>query len=241
MPLRRNVPAGAVTTLETTSFFARLRLAPGVGDSRTVLEYAAQTLEMKEEQLRVSSLGRGASVYRVEPRTGYETEFAAAVHRLSAATERMAQRVAMEICTAVPELCEHAAILEAITDRLDARNFDLACRYESSVSETLWVKERGIVRLAVKNGPGGRTIVFDLLHELGHVESGEPSIHHRVDDPDYRREQVRRENAAWALAEKALMEFGLGQHRDDFLRRRDQCLATYGIGRNLPTPVPPVL
>jgi hypothetical protein len=152
----------------------------------------------------------------------------------------MTQRVVMEIWAAVPELREHAAILEAITDRLNTHNFDLACRYESSVSETCWDKDRGIVRLAVKNGAGGRTVIFDLLHELGHVESGERTVHHRVDDPDYKREQVRRENVAWALAEKALMELGLGQYRDEFLRRRDQCLATYGIGPKLPTSVPPV-
>ena len=150
----------------------------------------------------------------------------------------MAHRVVREICASVPELSEHVAILEAITDRLDTKHFDLACRYDSSVSMTVWLKGRGIVYLALKNGAGGRTVVFDLLHELGHIESGEPTVHHRVDDLDYKREQVQRENAAWALAEKALIEFGLAQHRNEFLAHRDQCLATYGIERTPPTPAP---
>lgn len=144
----------------------------------------------------------------------------------------MSERVVDEICHHVPELSEHAEILEAIRHRLDARNFDLACRFDSSVSMTTWLKGQGIVYLAVKNGPGGLTVMFDLLHELGHVESGDEPVHLHVSDPDYRREQLRRETEAWAVAEKLLLELGLAGYLEQFSARRERCLATYGIGRS---------
>jgi hypothetical protein len=144
----------------------------------------------------------------------------------------MSHLVVKEICAHVPELSEHAAVLEAIVDRLGMRNFDLACRYDAQVSMTTWAQGAGIVRLAVKNGAGGRTVIFDLLHELGHIESGEPTVHHHVDQVDYKREQKRRELQAWSVAERLLTEFGLELYRDEFVCRRDYCLATYGIEPN---------
>jgi Zn-dependent peptidase ImmA (M78 family) len=144
----------------------------------------------------------------------------------------MNARVIDEICHHVPALREHAESLEAIKYRLKARNFDLACRFDSSVSMTTWSEERGIVRLAVNNGRGGLTVLFDLLHELGHVESGAQTVHHHVSDPDYRREQARRETEAWAVAEKVLLELGLQAHQEQFTARSAHCLATYGIVRH---------
>lgn len=144
----------------------------------------------------------------------------------------MSHLVVKEICARVPELCEHAAVLEAIVDRLRGRNFDLACRYDAPVSMTTWAQGARIIHLAVKNGAGGRTVMFDLLHEVGHVESGEPSVHHHVEQADYKSEQKRRELQAWIIAEKLLTEFGLALYRDEFRRHRDHCLASCGIESN---------
>jgi hypothetical protein len=144
----------------------------------------------------------------------------------------MLTQVVREICSYVPELVDHLAVLEAIEERLVSKGFTLVCRSDGiGVSSTLWgtTPDSRLVYLAVKNGVGGLSVLFDLLHEAGHVASGEEQIHHRINDTLIRADQRRREVDAWRHAEQTLVEFGLKQLLPQFEERRATCLGTYGL------------
>ena len=125
-----------------------------------------------------------------------------------------------ELCSQVPELVAEVRVLDIIADRLASRRFELTCRYDASFSVTEWASR--LVRVAVRNGPGGMTVLFDLLHELGHVETDQP-----VDGTLDQRERLRREIIAWDRAEQLLHDFDLDHYLVALRARRAFCLASY--------------
>lgn len=74
--------------------------------------------------------------------------------------------------------------------------------------------------------------LWDLLHELGHVMSGDPHITPGIAEPTVVKETQRRELDAWDNARSYLMtsEPELWTEKISFERRRAFCLKSYGIG-----------
>jgi hypothetical protein len=119
----------------------------------------------------------------------------------------------------VDELVENArlhefrAVIEWVQKELETRNFRVSCRYEEQRSTTVWGDEK-IVRIF----PGvEKAALWDLLHEFGHVLTGP------------RDRSVEVEMKAWNRGwDEVLEKFPeLHEFREEFVCRRDQCVATY--------------
>jgi hypothetical protein len=137
-------------------------------------------------------------------------------------------RAAKEICGRLTDLASHRAEVSKVEERLFRLGFLLSCDETSDRCRVQWPPEGArVVRVGIKNRGGGLDVLFDLLHELGHAETGQP------EDPELsEQEQQRRELAAWDQAENALNQLGLGGYGGyllSFRARRARCLETYGV------------
>jgi hypothetical protein len=134
-------------------------------------------------------------------------------------------RAAKEICGRLTDLASHQAEVSKVEERLFQFGFLLSCDETSDICRAQWPAEGArVVRVGIKNRGGGLDVLFDLLHELGHAETGQP------EDPELsEQERQRRELEAWDQAELALNRFGLDGFIGSFRARRAHCLKTYGI------------
>lgn len=130
-----------------------------------------------------------------------------------------------EICGRLADLAQHREVVSDIEHRLFRLGFLLGCSDHDEISSIVWPEDGiRVVRLGMKNRGSGLDALFDLLHELGHAESGQPD-----DDRLDRSERQRRELDAWARAEENLKAYGLAQYIERFRQRSAQCLASYGV------------
>jgi hypothetical protein len=135
-----------------------------------------------------------------------------------------------EICHYVPALAEHRDAITRVERDLHARKFTIAvvsARNAPPRSSVRW--EEHMLYLAVHNGWGGRSVLWDLLHELGHVLSGLPELQDQPRTEAERTEQRRRERIAWDHARTFIEEHApdLRVHLEDFERRREFCMKSY--------------
>jgi hypothetical protein len=135
-----------------------------------------------------------------------------------------------EICHYVPALAEHRDAIMRVEGDLHARKFTIAVVSAGNApprSSVLWAER--ILYLSVYNGWGGRSVLWDLLHELGHVLSGLPELQGPPRTEAERTEQRRRERVAWEFAWKFIEEHApdLRVHLEDFDRRREFCMKSY--------------
>jgi hypothetical protein len=113
---------------------------------------------------------------------------------------------------------EYESLLRSIIDRIHKRGFNLYCRYESEQSVVEWSNK--IIRISVKSAKQkGIKIIWDILHELGHLIDGKPLI----SGPD-----LQREINAWQNAERIFKEIpDLDKYYLSFVTYKNECLDTY--------------
>lgn len=118
----------------------------------------------------------------------------------------------------VSGLIEYEEVLKDIIHEIHNRVFNLSCRYDSNQSVIEW--ESSLIRISVKRGNDhGINILWDLLHEFGHLLDLKPNNN----DPG-----IKREISAWNNAEKFIKSYPeLKLKYDSFLMRRNECLKTY--------------
>jgi hypothetical protein len=134
-----------------------------------------------------------------------------------------------EICHYVPALAEHRDAITRVECELHAKKFTIAVVSARNEARS-WVDwTNGLLYLSVYNGCGGRSVLWDLLHELGHILSDEPELRGQPRTEAERTEQQRRERIAWESARTFIEEHApdLKVHLEDFERRRDFCMKSY--------------
>lgn len=142
-----------------------------------------------------------------------------------------------EICHYVPELAEHRDAITCVERALHARKFTIAVVSARSDAPRSWVAwKNDLLYLSVYNGWGGLSVLWDLLHELGHILSGQPELHGQPRTEAERTEQQRRERIAWEFARTFIDAHpDLKVHVEDFERRREFCMKSYMLAHPLPT------
>lgn len=126
-------------------------------------------------------------------------------------------RVVNEICTKV-EIPEYESTISRLVTKAEVYSFQVCCQYITDQSVTEWGTSR-LIRLGIKSGKAkGITVIWDLLHELGHLMDGEPES----------GKDMLREKSAWNHALELLNEFtDLKKEIVSFYSYRDQCLDSY--------------
>jgi hypothetical protein len=125
-----------------------------------------------------------------------------------------------EIC-AKGNLSEYREEVGEIISKIEHTGFRVSCWDNSVQSVTEWGSK--LVRVGMKDNTGSKFhVIWDMLHEYGHVVDGQPTSQ----NPDYDREFSAWENARHTLIEiPRLMEF-----KDEFEAYREFCLKTHKLG-----------
>lgn len=135
----------------------------------------------------------------------------------------MNNRLIDEIC-ANGKLTEFRAVINNLVENVYASDFTLSCRYDCKQSSIEWTKRH--IRISLKKD--SLKIIWDILHELGHLQSGE-----RINSKTI---NINREINAWNNALIELKKYpelldNVGQFKD----YQNFCLKTYYDKINKPS------
>jgi len=115
---------------------------------------------------------------------------------------------------------EYKPTIMQIAKLVSERKFSIAPKYNDFTSSVDWHSK--LIRLSLKDSSKGKKILWDLLHELGHLIDGEVSNHLHGE------ELVFREMSAWANAKEIMRQlpvFNLDEEEFDLYS--NFCLDTY--------------
>lgn len=133
----------------------------------------------------------------------------------------MKDRIVEEICKC-GDLDKYRREVEITNVLAHQYGFNVVTRSDLPQSSTDWTNK--YIRLALGTGvPKGLPIMWDLLHEIGHVLDGNPS-HSLPPEKQYLREKRAWANA-WSVVKKHLPI--LTRFSEQFNKHRDECLDTY--------------
>lgn len=138
----------------------------------------------------------------------------------SMSSNYMNQRI-NEICK-VAGLEEYRKYVKSILDFIREKGFEIWISnvgegQSDSASATNW--NNGLVKLNYNDKTTGLDVLWDLLHECGHIIDGMPS--------KGEEKSLLRELTAWVNGYDKLIEFGLVQHRDSYINRWNFCIKSY--------------
>jgi len=122
-------------------------------------------------------------------------------------------------------------VLSHAVDVIRRSRFSLAYRvFQTGPSAVSWSDKT--IWIALGDPAADNTsVLWDLAHELGHLEIGEPAEHkdpHFL-SPDEKKECLKREGLAWDKGWQMLLVFDnrIGTYDVPFNKRRRYCLGTY--------------
>jgi hypothetical protein len=132
-------------------------------------------------------------------------------------------RVVRLICS-YGDLACYKSIISNLVDKTDELNCTISCRCDgirSSIEQSIYDHVESRIRIDLMNkNQEPLHIIWDILHELGHLISGKKN--------DTVRYSIERERIAWEIAYREMMQYeALSIYSDDFIRYKDKCLKSY--------------
>lgn len=134
----------------------------------------------------------------------------------------------MSKCLRIKEFCDISDVklycheLEIAIKLAGDMGFSVGTRYDCIQSTTIWASR--CILISLKEGAAkGLDLIWDLLHEIGHVRDGDPGCHLSC------QEKIRREISAWRngwdLVESHFPTLSIFYER--YCIRKYHCLDTY--------------
>ncbi len=131
-------------------------------------------------------------------------------------------RIIDELC-ARGQLEKYRETVEQIIIIANQYGFGVCTRYDSLKSNIEWGKTK-IIRIAINEETKGLGLIWDLLHEIGHLIDGEPKKEDFCKQEIIAREEKAWENA-WGMVQSKLIE--LISEYNHFEKHKRECLLTY--------------
>jgi hypothetical protein len=134
----------------------------------------------------------------------------------------------VEIANKVEEICQLGeikserdsilSIVKEITDRsFDFNITNVAPKHFGCETSINWSEMK--MKLNINVESKGFNLIWDMLHELGHVIDGRPL--------PGEEKSLTRETSAWLHAYEKAKELRLGHYRNSFIERLNDCMSTY--------------